>query len=106
MSGRSGRPHAAGRPPVPEDDGACDHLPGRSLPALQLPATAGERIDLSAIPRSSWRRGLELPTFTVAGVTVYKRVTLVMRDGVIARVFYPVFPPDRNAADVLAWLAR
>jgi hypothetical protein len=29
-----------------------------------------------------------------------------MREGVIARVFYPVFPPDRNAADVLAWLAR
>jgi hypothetical protein len=61
--------------PVPEDDGACDHLSGRSLPALQLPATAGERIDLSAIPRSSWRRGLELPTFTVAGVTLYKRAS-------------------------------
>ena len=35
--------------PVPEDDGACDHLPGRSLPALQLPATTGERVDLAEL---------------------------------------------------------
>jgi peroxiredoxin len=48
---------------------------------------------------------LELPTFTVAGMTLYKRVTLVICDAEIVKVFYPVFPPDRNAAEVLAWLA-
>jgi peroxiredoxin len=174
--------------PVPEDDGACDHLPGRSLPALTLNATMGGRVDLAGLgatgtavlfiyPRTGkpgeqlthgWdlipgvrgctpqscafrdlqeefaERGaavvglsaqshadqaefaervhlrfpllsdpqlglataLELPTFQVAGMTLYKRVTLVVRDGKIAKAFYPVFPPDRNAADVLAWLSR
>jgi peroxiredoxin len=37
-------------------------------------------------------------------MTLYKRVTLIIRDGEIVKVFYPVFPPDRNAAEVLAWL--
>src|SRR5262245_7245419 len=47
---------------------------------------------------------LNLPTFTIAGMTLLKRLTLVVDDGVIAKVFYPVFPPDRNAEDVIAWL--
>lgn len=47
---------------------------------------------------------LGLPSFSVDGWTGYKRVTLVAREGVIAKVFYPVFPPDRNAEEVLAWL--
>ena len=50
------------------------------------------------------RDELGLPTFDVAGHTLYKRLALVARGGVIEHVFYPVFPPDRNAADVLAWL--
>jgi peroxiredoxin len=37
-------------------------------------------------------------------MVLYKRITLVARDGRIEKVFYPVFPPDRNAADVVAWL--
>ncbi len=45
-----------------------------------------------------------LPTFEFEGVTLYKRVTLVLQAGRIAKVFYPVFPPDRNAEEVLAWL--
>ncbi len=40
----------------------------------------------------------------VAGQTLLKRIAWIARDGAIARVFYPVFPPDRNAADVLAAL--
>ena len=48
---------------------------------------------------------LRLPTFEIEGTTLYKRLTLVARDAVVAKVFYPVFPPDRNAADVVAWLA-
>jgi peroxiredoxin len=172
--------------PVPGDDGACDHLPGKRLPELELPATSGGRIDLAEVgaegtavlflyPRTGkpdeplppgWdlipgargctpqscafrdlhgefsERGvavlglsaqspadqlefaervhlqfpllsdttleladrLDLPAFEAAGMTLYKRVTLVIRDGAIAKVFYPVFPPDRNAAKVLAWV--
>jgi peroxiredoxin len=48
---------------------------------------------------------LRLPTFQFEGLTLYKRVTLVFEQGRIAKVFYPVFPPDRNAEEVLAWLA-
>jgi peroxiredoxin len=47
---------------------------------------------------------LNLPTFTAAGMTLLKRMVLVIDDGVITRVFYPVFPPDRSAAEVIAWL--
>jgi peroxiredoxin len=50
-------------------------------------------------------RALNLPTFSVAGMTLLKRMALVIEDGVVAKVFYPVFPPDQNAADVAAWLA-
>ncbi|MFC6661471.1 redoxin family protein [Deinococcus multiflagellatus] len=53
----------------------------------------------------TWSRALGLPTFEAGGETLLRRVTLILRDGVIEHVFYPVFPPDRNAADVLAWLA-
>ena len=48
---------------------------------------------------------LGMPTFDVAGRTFYKRVTLVAELGRIVRIFYPVFPPDRNARDVVAWLS-
>jgi peroxiredoxin len=47
---------------------------------------------------------LGLPTFEFESATLYKRVTLVLEAGRIAKVFYPVFPPDRNAEEVLAWL--
>ena len=49
-------------------------------------------------------KALKLPTMEVAGQTLLKRLALVADAGVITHVFYPVFPPDRNAADVLAWL--
>ena len=171
--------------PVPQDDGACDHLAGLALPKLALRSTAGRSIDLSALagrsivycyPRTGrpdeespagWNeipgaRGctpqscafrdhyrelralgvsnlfglstqdtdyqreaadrlhlpfellsdrklelasaLKLPTFTMAGMTLIKRLTLIVRDGAIEHVFYPVFPPDRNAPDVIRWL--
>ena len=174
--------------PVPEDDGACEHLSGRPLPALSLPATTGEPMELAELggegtavlfiyPRTGrpgeelptgWdlipgargctpqscafrdlhaefaERGvpvvglsaqppedqaefaervhlqfpllsdpslelaaaLDLPTFSVDDLSLYKRVTLVIRNREIVRAFYPVFPPDRNAADVLAWLSQ
>lgn len=49
-------------------------------------------------------RALKLPTFDVAGMTLNKRMALVIDDGVISKVFYPVFPPDKNAEEVIAWL--
>jgi peroxiredoxin len=47
---------------------------------------------------------LSLPTFDFDGATLYKRLALVAERGTIVKVFYPVFPPDRNAVDVLDWL--
>jgi peroxiredoxin len=47
---------------------------------------------------------LRLPTFQAGGHVLLKRLTLVVRDGVVERAFYPVFPPDRHAEDVLRWL--
>ncbi len=49
-------------------------------------------------------RALRLPTFDVAGHRLLRRLTLVVRDGVVEQVFYPVFPPDRHAEQVLDWL--
>ncbi len=163
--------------PVPEDDGAADHLVGLELPHLQLESSQGvvDVRDFNVIyvyPRSGrpgvpmlpgWdetpgargctpqscafrdaypqlgvpvagvsaqtlddqlefaeRNGmpfpvvadperrlgaaLRLPTFEIAGLTLYKRLALIADAGRIAKVFYPVFPPDANAGDVLAWL--
>jgi len=47
---------------------------------------------------------LHLPMFTAAGMTLLARMALVVDDGVIVKVFYPVFPPDKNAGEVIAWL--
>jgi peroxiredoxin len=169
--------------PIPEDDGAADHLPGRELPAITLPSTAGaislgaldgllvlyvyprtgvpgvplppgwdqipgargctpescgfrdhaaelgqlgaSVIGLSAQPLAEQREfgereripypiisdpelrlaaALQLPTFAIAGMTLYKRLTLVVERGRVVHVFYPVFPPDSHAAEVAAWL--
>ncbi|HEY5708212.1 MAG TPA: peroxiredoxin [Solirubrobacterales bacterium] len=173
--------------PVPEDDGAADHLTGLALPELQLPSTLDDLVDLAAsgqerlvayvYPRTGtpgqpspvgWddipgargctpqscayrdslvefsalgatvmgistqspeeqrefaerehipfsllsdgdlrlRDELLLPTFEVESMTLYKRLTLVAEGGRIAKIFYPVFPPDRDAAEVLDWLHR
>ena len=51
-----------------------------------------------------WSQTLALPTFEGEGEMLLKRVTLVVQDGVIEKVFYPVFPPDQNAAEVVAYL--
>jgi peroxiredoxin len=172
--------------PVPQDDGACDHLTGLLIPAVALRSTRGRAVDLSklkgttvvyiyprtgrpdqdvptgwnAIPgargctpqscafrdhyqelkgfgveelfglstqdtayqreaverlhlpfeilsdeKLEFARALNLPTFEVDGMKLIKRITLIARDGKIVKVFYPVFPSDRNAGDVIAWLA-
>jgi peroxiredoxin (alkyl hydroperoxide reductase subunit C) len=63
---------------------------------LPFPILSDERLQLA--------RALRLPTFETQGMTLLKRLTLVIQDGVIRYVFYPVFPPDQNAAEVAAWL--
>jgi peroxiredoxin len=173
--------------PVPENDGAADHLEGARIPALALPSTLGGAVDLAAAaagravfycyPRTGrpgeplptgWdaipgARGctpeacafrdhhaelaalgarvfgistqtteeqrefaerahlpfpllsdadlrlahaLRLPTFSVDGLTLHRRPTLIAEDGVIVKVFYPVFPPDTHAAEVMDCLAN
>ena len=59
-----------------------------------------------ADPELRLRDALRLPTFEIAGHTLYKRLAWIARGGHIVKVFYPVFPPDRNAGDVVDWLRR
>ncbi|MEE8445830.1 MAG: peroxiredoxin [Alphaproteobacteria bacterium] len=54
----------------------------------------------------AFTRALKLPTFTVDGMVLIRRLTLVVVDGRIDHVFYPVFPPDEHAAKVVGWLAE
>ncbi len=56
--------------------------------------------------RLAFTRALKLPIFATAGMTLLKRMALVIDDGVISKVFYPVFPPDKSADDVIAWLQK
>ena len=63
---------------------------------LPFPVLSDEALELTS--------ALELPTMEVAGLTMIKRLALIIDDGRIVHVFYPVFPPDRSAGDVLAWL--
>jgi peroxiredoxin len=86
----------------------ASHLFGLSTQDTDYQREAAERLHLPFAILSdaglSFTRAMRLPTFTVAGMTLLKRMALVLDDGVIAKVFYPVFPPDRNAAEVVAWL--
>jgi peroxiredoxin len=50
------------------------------------------------------QRALRLPSFQLDGMTLLKRLVLVVDDGTIVHVFYPVFPPDRSAEEVIAWI--
>lgn len=51
-------------------------------------------------------RALELPTFEVEAMSLIKRLTLVVDEGWIEKVFYPVFPPDEHADEVIGWLSH
>ena len=63
---------------------------------LPFPVLSDEHLEFAGAAR--------LPTMEVGGRTLLKRFALVVDDAVVTKVFYPVFPPDRNAGDVLAWL--
>jgi peroxiredoxin/catechol 2,3-dioxygenase-like lactoylglutathione lyase family enzyme len=87
-----------------------DHVFGLSTQDSDYQREAAERLHLPFPILSDatlqFTRALKLPTFEVAGMTLLKRMVLVVDDSVITKVFYPVFPPDRSAAEVIAWLRR
>jgi peroxiredoxin len=49
---------------------------------------------------------MNLPTFEVEGMTLLKRLTMILHSGTVKHVFYPVFPPDQNAKEVITWLTK
>ncbi|WP_427022936.1 peroxiredoxin [Aureimonas ureilytica] len=65
---------------------------------LPFPLLSDAAVDLAEM--------LDVPAFDVDGDTLFKRLTLIAKDGEIVKVFYPVFPPDRNAEDVVDWLVE
>ena len=81
---------------------------GVSAQSLDEQREAVERLGLphavAADPELRLADALRLPTFEFDGRRLYKRLALVAEEGRIVKVFYPVFPPDENAAEVLAWL--
>jgi peroxiredoxin len=123
---RSGRPDQPLLPGWDETPGArgctpqsCafrDLHPELGVPVAGLSAqTLGDQLEFAernrmpfpviADPERKLGAALGLPTFDIAELTLYKRITLVAQDARIVKVFYPVFPPDANAGDVLAWLS-
>ena len=128
---RSGRPGEELPPGWDDIPGACgctpqacsfrDHhaeiaAPGARVLGLSSQTTAyqaelAERVGLpyplASDPLLTVADELGLPTFEVEGAgRLYRRLTFIAREGVIEKVFYPVFPPDRNAEEVVAWLTR
>ena len=84
------------------------YLFGLSTQDTAYQREAAERLHLPfailSDEKLAFAKALNLPMFTVAGMTLLKRMALVIDDGVIGKVFYPVFPPDKNAEEVVAWL--
>jgi len=125
-TGRPGEPNPAGWEAIPGARGctpqSCafrdqfaelqrlgvDRLFGLSTQDTAYQREAAERLRLPFPILSDERllltRALRLPTFSTHSMTLLKRLTLALRDGIVEHIFYPVFPPDRNAEDVAAWL--
>ena len=121
-SGRPGRPLLPGWDETPGARGctpqSCafrDLHPELGVPVAGLSAqTLDDQLEFAernrmpfpaiADPERKLGAALGVPTFDIAELTLYKRITLVAEDARIVKVFYPVFPPDANAGEVLAWL--
>ena len=122
---RSGRPGVPSLPGWDETPGArgctpqsCafrDLYPDLGVPVAGLSAqTLDDQLEFAernrmpfpviADPGRKLGETLSLPTFEIGGLDLYKRLTLVAENARIVKVFYPVFPPDQNAGDVLAYL--
>jgi peroxiredoxin len=89
-------------------EAGANHVYGLSTQTTEYQREAAERLHLPFALLSdrdlALTRALSLPTFEFEGMTLLKRLTLVLSGRSIERVFYPVFPPDRNAEEVLSWL--
>jgi peroxiredoxin len=83
---------------------------GLSTQSTEYQREAAQRLhlpfELLSDESLSFARALGLPAFEVEGMILIKRLTLVVNEGRIDKVFYPVFPPDENAKEVAAWLSR
>jgi peroxiredoxin len=125
-SGRPGEPNPPGWDAIPGARGCTtqcnafrdrfaelqslgvDHLFGLSVQdtAYQREMAERQHLPFPILSDESFplTHALRLPTLQTSGMTLLKRLTLVIRDAVIEHVFYPVFPPDQNAGEVAAWL--
>jgi peroxiredoxin len=85
-----------------------EHLFGLSTQDTDYQREAVARLHLPfpilSDEKLAFARALKLPTFEVVGMTLLKRMALVIDDGVMTKVFYPVFPPDKSAETVRDWL--
>lgn len=84
------------------------HVFGLSTQDTEYQREAAERLHLPFPLLSdealAFAKAAGLPTFGFDGMTLTKRLSMVVDDGRVTQVFYPVFPPDRSAADVVEWL--
>lgn len=89
-------------------DLGVQHLFGLSTQDSEYQREAAERLHLPfailSDDKLAFSRAMNLPLFETSGMTLLKRFTMVIDDGVVTHVFYPVFPPDQSAADVIEWL--
>jgi peroxiredoxin len=83
---------------------------GLSTQSSQYQREMAERLELPFEVLSdqglNFTHALNLPTFEVDGKTLTKRLTMILSKGAIVKVFYPVFPPDKNAEEVIEWLTH
>jgi peroxiredoxin len=103
---------------TPESCGFRDHhdelaaigveILGLSSQSTEYQAEAAQRLRLQfallSDPDLALAEAMDLPTFEIDGMRLYKRLTMLVRAGVVEQVWYPVFPPDRHADEVSAWL--
>lgn len=84
------------------------HLYGLNAQSSEYQREAKERLhlpfELLSDSNLEFKEALDLPTFKALDMELYKRITLIARDGIIEKVFYPVFPPSSNADEVIKWL--
>ncbi|WP_341368826.1 peroxiredoxin [Yoonia sp. BS5-3] len=87
-----------------------DHLFGLSAQDSAYQSEAAERLHLPfpllSDSEGAFGQALTLPSFEADGKTLLKRLTLIAREGTIKQVFYPVFPPDQDAENVIRWLGN
>ncbi|NKB52059.1 MAG: redoxin family protein [Rhizobiaceae bacterium] len=91
-------------------DAGANHVFGLSVQSTEYQKEAAERLHLPfallSDCESKLRSDLKLPVMQVEEAILMKRLTMICVDGRIKKVFYPVYPPDRSATDVLDWLQQ